>query len=95
MIVLVTLEKFKSATGITNKDEQVLALIPIVESHIKGYCNIEEIPADYDINAIRMIEYQLNKKTGIQSESLSRHSITYANDYPSDITKGLRRRLRW
>lgn len=92
---MIKLEEFKAATGIKNKDEQITALIPIVENHIKGYCNIEEIPEDYHINAIRMIEYQLNKTSGIQSESLSRHSVTYANDYPSDITRGLRRRLRW
>lgn len=92
---MVTLEKFKTATGIKNKDEQITALIPIVEEHIKGYCNIDEVPVDYDINAIRMIEYQLNKKQGMQSESLSRHSVTFADDYPQDVLKGLRRRLRW
>lgn len=92
---MVTLEEFKEATGTKNKDEQINALIPIVESHIKGYCNIEKIPEDYKINAIRMIEYQLSKRSGIQSESLSRHSVTYANDYPKDVLKGLRRRLRW
>ena len=92
---MITLEEFKKATGIKNKDEQISELIPIVEKHIKGYCNIKEVPDDYKINAIRRIEYQLNKRSGIQSESLSRHSVTFANDYPPDLLKGLRRRLRW
>ncbi|WP_200415942.1 phage head-tail connector protein [Virgibacillus salexigens] len=92
---MVTLEQFKNATGIKNKDEQVEALIPIVENHIKGICNIKEVPPDYDINAIKMIEYQLNTKAGYTSESLSRHSVSYANAYPEECTKGLRRRLRW
>ena len=92
---MITLDEFKNSTGIKNKDEQITALIPIVEEHIKGFCNIDEVPDEYAINAIRMIEYQLNKRSGVQSESLSRHSITYSNDYPPDLLKGLRRRLRW
>lgn len=94
---MLELEKIKSVLGIktNNKDEQITALIPIVESHIKGYCYIDEIPSDYDINAIKMIEYQLTVKSGIKSESLSRHSVTYADDYPKDVLMGLRRRLRW
>lgn len=92
---MITLEQFKSATGISGKDEQIITLLPVVEDHIKGYCNIDEVPVDYHINAIRMLEYQLNKRSGLQSESLSRHSVTYASDYPQDTLKGLRRRLRW
>nr|BDD44474.1 hypothetical protein 3 [Bacilli bacterium] len=92
---MITLEQFRSATGITNKDEQVAALIPIIESHIKGYCNITEIPPEYHINAIKMIEFHLKTNPGIKSESLSRHSVTYTDNYPSDVLKGLRRRLRW
>lgn len=94
---MVTLEEFKAATGInTNtKDEQITALIPQVEEWIKGYCNIKEVPADYNLNAIKMIEYNLNQKTGIASESLSRHSVSFVTEYPPSVTKGLRRRLRW
>lgn len=92
---MVTLEQIKSITGITNKDEQITELIPIVESHIKGYCNITELPPEYDMNIVKMIEFQLNTKSGIKSESLSRHSVSYADNYPKDVLKGLRRRLRW
>lgn len=92
---MVTLEQVKTITGITNKDEQIIELIPIVESHIKGYCNITEIPDDYDMNVVKMIEFQLNTKSGVASESLSRYSVSYADNYPSDVLKGLRRRLRW
>lgn len=92
---MVAVEEFKSATGIVNKDEQVKALIPIVESHIKSYCNIEEVPSDYDINVIKMIEYLLIHKPGVSAESLSRHSISFLHSMPPILTKGLRRRLRW
>lgn len=92
---MITLDDFKNATGIKNKDEQIEALLPIVEEHIKGYCNIKEVPLEYHMNAIKMVEYQLNTKAGLTSESLSRHSVSFANNYPEECTKGLRRRLRW
>lgn len=94
---MVTLEQIKSALGIktNSKDEQITSLIPLVEDFIKGYCNIQEVPTEYHLNAIKMIEYNLNTKSGVQSESLSRHSISFTNDYPQDVLKGLRRKLRW
>jgi hypothetical protein len=94
---MVTLEQVKSALGIktNSKDEQITSLIPLVEDFIKGYCNIQEVPTEYHLNVIKLIEYNLNTKTGIQSESLSRHSVSFVTDYPPDVLKGLRRRLRW
>jgi Phage gp6-like head-tail connector protein len=94
---MVTLPEVKNALGIktTNRDEQINALIPLVENFIKGYCNITEIPTEYHINAIKMIEYNLNTKSGVQSESLSRHSVTFVDDYPPSVLRGLRRKLRW
>jgi len=78
-----------------NKDGQIEAWIPIVEDFVKGYCNIEEIPDEYKLNMIKMIEYNLVNKSGVTSESLSRYSVSYLNDYPVSVLKGLRRRLRW
>ncbi|WP_373894459.1 hypothetical protein [Virgibacillus sp. CBA3643] len=92
---MVTAKQVQSVLGKQGKEEQIDALIPLVYGYIKSYCNIEEVPEEYDINAIKMIEYQLNTKSGITSESLSRHSVSYSTDYPADVLKGLRRRLRW
>lgn len=92
---MVTAKQVQTALGLSGKEEQIEALIPLVYEHIKSYCNIEEVPEEYDLNAIKMIEYQLNAKAGFQSESLSRHSVSFATDYPKDVLKGLRRRLRW
>lgn len=92
---MITALEFEVATGITGKDEQVEILIPIVEQHLKAYCNIREIPIDYDLNVIAMIKHQLNANIGVKSETLSRHSITYMDDYPPEVLRGLRRRLRW
>ena len=102
---ITTLEKVKKTLGVSNKDEQIESLIPLVEEWIKGYTN-QPMPDDegnypegYEKIAIEMIAYDLNRmaKQGIQSESLSRHSVTYAvsTDYPAHLTEGLRRRLRW
>lgn len=105
---ITTLEKVKETLGIkgNQKDEQIKSLIPQVEEWIAGYTNQDmpdkdgKYPRGYEKVAIEMIGYDLNNidKVGIKSETLSRHSITYAGDsrdYPVSITKGLRRRLRW
>lgn len=105
-MAITTVENVKKALGIKGKDEQIDALIPLVEEWIKGYTNqvmpdkSGDYPIGYEKIAIEMIGYDLNNiaNQGIKSETLSRHSITYASetrDYPVAITKGLRRRLRW
>lgn len=105
-MAITTVEEVQKTLGIKGKEEQIEALIPQVEAWIAGYTNTplpdEEgnYPRGYKKIAIEMIGYDLNNiaKQGIKSESLSRHSVTYASDthdYPVAITKGLRRRLRW
>ena len=94
-MAITTVEEVQKTLGITGKEAQIEELIPKVEEWIKGYCNIDKVPSEYNLNAIKMIEYNLNRKTGVSSESLSRHSISFVTEYPQDITKGLRRRLRW
>ncbi|MEO7904636.1 MAG: phage head-tail connector protein [Candidatus Saccharimonadales bacterium] len=107
-LAITTLEEVKATLNLrgNDKDEQISALIVQVEDWIKGYTN-QVIPNSggfyphgYEKIAIEMIGYDLNtiNKQGVQSESLSRHSITYAaaeSNYPVAITKGLRRRLKW
>lgn len=101
---ITTLQKVKTSLQIsgTNKDAAISELIPLVEDWIKGYCNndylvdgVENYPFGYELIAIKMIEYNLNQKSGVSAESLSRHSVTFTEDYPKSITKGLRRRLAW
>ncbi|WP_117168869.1 phage head-tail connector protein [Paraliobacillus sediminis] len=94
---MVTKDEFKTAIGITSdtKDAQITLLIELAEESIKEYCNITELPTAYKRNVIKMVEYDMNRKTGITSESLSRHSVSFATDYPADILRGLKRRIRW
>lgn len=105
-MAITTVEEVQDTLGIKGKDEQIAELIPQVEEWIKGYTNKDmpdeegNYPPGYKKVAIEMIGYDLNNiaKQGIKSESLSRHSVTYASEtgsYPVAITKGLRRRLRW
>lgn len=95
---MVTKEQVKQALGYENTtkyDSRINALIPEIELWIKGYCNITDIPEDYNLNIIRMIEFHLKGESGIQSKSISRVSYTYSQEYPDYCLKGLRRRLRW
>ena len=90
----------KEMKGITDdsKDAQIATLIPKVEQSIRAYCNIpetEDLPPEYDMNIANIIYYEIYNKPGIQSESLSRHSVSYIPEYPKELTQGLRRRLRW
>ncbi len=97
--MITTLEKVKSVLQLSGnqKDNAIVELIPLVEDWIKGYCNDDfvEIPPGYELIAIKMIEFNLNQKSGVESESLSRHSVTFSTEYPSSITKGLRRKVSW
>lgn len=97
--MITSLDKVKNVLQLSGnqKDDAIIELIPLVEDWIKGYCNDDftETPQGYELIAIKMIEYNLNQKSGIESESLSRHSVTFSTDYPSSITKGLRRKVVW
>jgi hypothetical protein len=95
--MITTLEKVKSVLNLNGnqKDNQILEYIPLVEEWIKSYCNISEIPNSYELIAIKMIEFNLNQKAGLASEGLSRHSVSFQSEYPSNVTKGLKRKLPW
>lgn len=95
--MITTLERVKTVLSLNGnqKDQAINELIPLVEEWLKGYCNVAELPIDYELNVIKMIEYNLNTKAGYQSESLSRHSVSFVTDYPPSVLKGLRRKLIW
>lgn len=93
---MVTVEDVKKATGYDDKyNQQIAVWIPLVYDFIKEYCNINEVPADYDQNAIKMVQYNIESKPGVGAESLSRYSKNYLFSYPPNLTKGFRRKIRW
>jgi hypothetical protein len=97
--MITTLKQVRNVLpNVSQKDETIIEMIQLVEDWIKGYCQddyAEGYPPGYELIAIKMIEFNLNQKAGYASESLSRHSVSFLEDYPKSITKGLRRRLSW
>ena len=75
----------------TEEEDQALeARLQALELLIQGYCNNDfkrhltaegEYPMDVKMGAINLLLWDLDHrdKVGIQSESLSRHSVTYFN----------------
>jgi Phage gp6-like head-tail connector protein len=96
--MITTVERAKTILNLKANESQISELIPLVEEWMKGYCNDDFLtgyPEGYERIAINLIGYDLKRKHGVKSESLSRHSVTYDEDYPPSLTKGLRRKLRW
>jgi Phage gp6-like head-tail connector protein len=96
----ITLEEAKTLLGIndTSKDDWLNLTIPIVEDEIREYCNddfLENFPVAYKGVLVDMVEYRMGSSKGKASESLSRHSVTYDNNYPKDLMKKLKRRVKW
>ena len=75
----------------TDADDQVLeAKLQALELLIQGYTNNNfkrhltpegEYPMDVKMGVVNMLKWELDNrdKVGIQSESISRHSVTYFN----------------
>jgi hypothetical protein len=92
-------ETVKDALGLDDsKDTAIETWILLVEEWIRDYCGLredEETPKAYELNAIKMIQYNIEQKAGVSSYSVARLSYSFQTDYPQSILKGLRRRLRW
>lgn len=85
----VTLEQVKKVLGYIDdsKDEAITALIPLVYESLENYVGWT------NITVIKMIQYNIEHRPGVASESLSRHSISYLHSYPPELTKGIGRKL--
>lgn len=109
-MAIITLSEVKTLLSIKYdaKDDLINLLIPSVDDDIKAYTGqsfVDDVPAGLKIYAARMIGYNLNNmdKSGIQSESISRYSVTFSinsnvtSGYPADIISGLNkyRKLKW
>ena len=105
-MAITTLSKARTILGITDRDELISALIPLVE---EDYLAIRNKPFDTDddgdtvypsgaeLAAIQMIGFRINlqKSQGVKSESLGDHSVSYADigggAYPKSITNSIKR----
>lgn len=80
------------------QDEQILMLIELTGEWVKEYCGdtfIDGFPAGYELNALKIIAYNREDRGGKQGESLRGYSVTFAQDYPADILRGLKRKVRF
>jgi hypothetical protein len=75
-------------------DAYLAAMLPLVEEYVVEYCNqdfkdatgVVVFPGGVKIAIAKMCQYQM-RESGVQSESLARHSVTYdGSKMPSDIT---------
>lgn len=96
-----TIEEVKALLRITGTDYDAYlsAILPLMEEYVADYCNQSFIdpetgeldyPGGVKIAIAKLCQWQM-KDAQVQSESLARHSITYASSdrMPSEIAKML------
>jgi len=85
----------------TDKEDGALeAMLRALESSVKGHTNNDfvrvlkenggEYPADIKMGVVKLVEWSLGtgKKTGIASETISRHAVTYVDQTASNTLMG-------
>ena len=94
--MLMTVEEFRKYVTTEEADELLAAKLEAVELTIRNYTNntftkngVVEYPMDVKLAAVNILKWQLKNeaaaagdtsKKDIQSETLSRYSVTYAAD---------------
>lgn len=76
-------------------DEALREKLDVAEAAVKAYCNNtfparrfpDGLPLDVQMGIVQMVAWQLGagSKIGIASETLSRHSVTYAQNAEDSI----------
>ena len=88
--MILTVEEFRRFFQTDEEDSMLEARIQALELQIKGYTNNDfkrvltetgEYPMDVKMGAIQMLIWDMDNrgKIGVQSETISRHSVTYYN----------------
>ena len=88
--MIMTVEELREHITTDKKDKVLEDKLQALEISIKGYTNNDfkrcltaegEYPADVKMGVVNMIAWDLENrsKVGIQSETISRHSVTYFN----------------
>jgi hypothetical protein len=88
--MIISIEEAKKYITTTLDDSVLEAKLQALETAIQGYTNNNfkrhltpegEYPADVKMGVLEMLKWDLEnrKKVGIQSETISRHSVTYFN----------------
>lgn len=103
--MIMTVEELRRHVS-TDKDDQALEdILQALESSIKGYTSNDfrrvldenggQYPPDVKMGVVNLVQWDLNsrEKVGVQSETISRHSITYASMTAADFDIGYPKRL--
>ncbi|MBO7252708.1 MAG: phage gp6-like head-tail connector protein [Oscillospiraceae bacterium] len=88
--MILTVDEFRRYFQTDEEDAMLEARIQALELLIQGYTNNDfkrhltaegEYPMDVKMGAIQMLIWDLDNrgKVGVQSETISRHSVTYYN----------------
>lgn len=86
--MIISVEELKKFITTTEDDAVLEVKLQALESSIKGYTNNDftrcltsegEYPADIKMGVVNMLKWDAEKKVGIASETISRHSVTYFN----------------
>lgn len=88
--MIISIEEAKKYITTTLEDSVLEAKLQALELAIQGYTNNNfkrcltpegEYPMDVKMGVLDMLQWDLKnrKKVGIQSETISRHSVTYFN----------------
>lgn len=81
---------FEKLVTVTSVDDSIFTVDKKVYDESNLLISKVEYPADIKMGAIEMLKYDLDKreKQGIQSESLSRYSVTYAQQTEDNTSIG-------
>ena len=60
-------------------EDGFLSLDKLLIDENKVLCTKVEYPEDVKMGVVNMIKWDMKKKVGVQSETISRHSVTYFN----------------
>ena len=90
--MLMTIEELRQFV-VTSEADAVLELrIQALESAIIKYTNNQfkdGFPPDVKLGALKMLKWDIEDKVGIQSETISRHTVTYFNTDGGDNNTAL------
>jgi hypothetical protein len=97
--MIISVEEAKKYIKTTVDDPVLEAMLLALETAIQGYTNNNfkrhltpegEYPMDVKMGVINMLNWDLENrdKVGIQSETISRHSVTYFNMDGDNSTMG-------
>ena len=97
--MIISVEEVKQFITTTEKDAVLEAKLQALEASIQRYTNNDfqrcltdagEYPPDVKMGVVNMLKWDLENrdKVGVQSETLSRHSVTYFNMDGDNSTMG-------